>query len=256
MVSIKTRSKEITEKFLATKSIKETAKAVGISEYGVYTALYHQGLERFVPPSILAILKQRRAVEVAEAPPASVTSTKSKPGLTGMRLVERGIELTTARVWCYEYWKAHPDATPDQVQKAWKDETGEIVHRDTVRSWLIRWKRGSLPGVPIPPDSREPGSELTWEDILQAVPDRIELALLVLDGFTKVIADERQRNSELLKELDTASETITNLSEQVEAITEDRKRLMQQHNELISKTRSGDHFTLDETKQILVPRQR
>jgi len=257
MNSIKTRSKEITEKFLTTKSKKETGKALGISAYGVDTALYHQGLDQYVAPSILAILKVRckRAVEVAQAPPASVVSPQRRPPLVGTQPAERGIELTNAREWVYKYWEVNPDATPTQCQRALKDGTGEIVSRSTIGSWLLRWKRRNLSGESISPMPRVLGSELTWEDILQAMPDRIELALLVLDGITNVIADERQRSSELLKELDTASETIAKLSGQVKDITEDRKRLMQQYNELIIKTRSGGHFTLDQTKHILIPTQ-
>jgi len=315
MSLVKTHSKEITESFLSNRSKKKTAKAFGISEYGVDSALYYQGLEEFVSPSVLAVKKReagsagseeglklgqlitRRRNELGlttqqlgekcgvqaqqigriergvRSPSTALLERltrelKLDPGkfailqrekgaykLTRKQSFERGLELARARKWACEYWVTNPNATAREIQKALKAATGEFVAESTIRGWHLRLETGGLLQEPIQPMPQKPSPELTWEDIVRTVPDRLELASLVLDGITKVIADERERNAELLKELDTASKTITNLSEQVTAITEDRKNIMQQLNELLAKKRSGGHFTVDQTRQILVPKQ-
>jgi len=102
---------------------------------------------------------------------------------------------------------------------------------------------------------QKPSPKVTWEDIVQTAPDRLELASLLLDGFIKVLADQRQRIDELLRELDTANKTIATLSEQVAAITEDRKKVTQELNEVLVKTRSGGLYTLDQAQHILIPKQ-
>jgi len=78
MKDIKTHSKEIAESFLSNRSKKQTAKAFGISEYGVDSALYYQGFEEFVSPSVLAIKKRE------------VKGASSEEGLTLGQRVKRG----------------------------------------------------------------------------------------------------------------------------------------------------------------------
>jgi len=316
MSLVKTHSKEIAESFLSNRSKKQTAKAFGISEYGVDSALYYQGLEEFVAPSVLAIKKREaesagseeglklgqlitrrrnelglttqqlgekcgvRAQQIGRIErgvhfPSTdllerlTRELKLDPGkfadilqrekgafkLTGKQAFERGLELASARRWACEYWVTNPNATVREIQKALKAATGEFVAESTIRGWHLRLKTGGLPQESIQPVPQKPSLKITWEDIVRTAPDRLELASLLLDGFIKVLADQRQRIDELLKELDTANKTVATLSEQVAAITEDRKKVMQELNEVLVKTRSGGHFTLDQTQHILVPKQ-
>jgi len=316
MSLVKTHSKEITESFLSNRSKKKTAKAFGISEYGVDSALYYQGLEEYVAPSVLTIKKREaesagseeglklgqlitrrrnelglttqqlgekcgvRAQQIGRiergvrSPSTDLLESltrelkldlgkfadilqrdKGAYKLTGKQVTERGLELANARKWAYEYWETNPDATPTLTQEALKAATGEFVAVSTIGGWHLRLETGRLPQEPIQPMPQKPSPGLTWEDIVRTAPDRLELASLLFDGFIKVLADQRQRIDELLKERDTLNKTIATLSEQVAAITKDRKKIMQEYDELLAKIRSGGHFTLDQTRQILGPKR-
>ena len=71
---VRNNSKRIALAFLANRNKKETAEDFGISEYGVDSALYYEGLTEHVTPSVLAIKNRAQdSREMASREAGSVT---------------------------------------------------------------------------------------------------------------------------------------------------------------------------------------
>jgi len=118
---------------------------------------------------------------------------------------------------------------------------------------IIPWKimRGMKvvrEGKPAPP---KPEAEVTWRDVVKAVPDRTTLANLVLDGFLQVF-NEKNKLEDKVKELAVKNEEQ---SKNIELLTKERINLMQQLNHYIAKEK-GVVFTIDQAKNILVPKEK
>lgn len=102
-------------------------------------------------------------------------------------------------------------------------------------------------------EKKEEKVVITFEDIVSAAPNTAMLGQLMLDGITTLI-------NELREELSGAKSTITQLQGdkeelkgQLKNMTENRERIMREYNEKILK---GKVFTIDQTKHLLVPKEK
>ncbi len=90
---------------------------------------------------------------------------------------------------------------------------------------------------------------LTWEQVIQTVPDKTTLAFLLVDGFT-------DRIGKLDTALKQSEEKAKKWETKYNLLLEDRKRLMIEYNNYVSQQRTGGKFTLDQTQHILIPKER
>ncbi len=86
----------------------------------------------------------------------------------------------------------------------------------------------------------EPLPAPTWQDVIQAVPDNETLARLVLDGFTGLVYDLRNQLADVL---DDNKRLLTENASMIEV-----------HNRMLEKIRTGNRFTVDQAKHILTPK--
>jgi len=129
----------------------------------------------------------------------------------------------------------------------------DLGHLATQASKLnIPWK--IMKGMAIVREQKaaetlQPAPKLTWEQIIEAVPERLELASLVFDGMLKAV---NERN-ELQARIVGLNNQMEELAERLKVMTEDRARILKELNHYISKDK-GSTFTLDESKRIPIPR--
>ncbi len=57
--------------------------------------------------------------------------------------IERGKELTPARLFAFKLWEENPQITVDELDKALKEKGFEEVGRTTRATWLTRFRKGS-----------------------------------------------------------------------------------------------------------------
>lgn len=186
------------------------------------------------------------------------------PQLAGAKASQRGAELKPIREKAFQIWQGNKDLKGEalNIQLA---SIGFQVSRSTVQGWIGRWGRGgglaeftqSMQDNHLVKAALKMGASVvpSWEDIIKAIPDRSELASLILDGFLKVIGERNEENNKLYEQINTANKTISSLSEQLKNITEDRQRLMQEYNNFLIKHKTGGHFTLDQAQHILIPKR-
>ena len=98
--------------------------------------------------------------------------------LSASEKMERGKELTPARLLAFELWEKNPKITATELDKALKEKGFEVV-KTTRATWLTRFQKGSrirtFEGKPLtavkPRKQRiamKPG-EITLEQIIKAV---------------------------------------------------------------------------------------
>lgn len=178
-----------------------------------------------------------------------------KPKLSGIDVPKRGEELKEYRKAAFMLWEGHPSISANELRASLKRTFGIDIAYGTVKSWLDRWSKKKAKSVVLPPQEvakPAPSTKITWEQVVQAIPDRLELASLVLDGLLRKIIGQADTIGNLEKQHSEDGEKIKTLSEQLETITEDRKNVMAQLNSYIVKEKSrGGHFSLDNLKTLV-----
>ena len=122
--------------------------------------------------------------------------------LTAAGKVERGKELTPARLLAFELWKGNPLITAAELDKALKEKGFEVA-KTTVATWLTRFKKGKgvrtydgkpLKGVePRKPHIPVKPGEITLEQIIKAVGSVEALLPALLPGCHGRAGEARQR---------------------------------------------------------------
>jgi len=184
--------------------------------------------------------------------------------LTGAGGVERGKELTPARLFAFELYKEKPQITTAELDKALK-EKGFEVNKATFATWLTRFKKGK--GVRTydgkPPRSVEPRmqripvkpGEVTLEQIIKAVGSVEALSLLFYQG---VMVELERRDSAfdvLRQECLQKDELISGLKYELREVTRERNKLMSEYNETMAKLKVGT-LTLDKVEHKLIPKDK
>lgn len=155
-----------------------------------------------------------------------------------MNMHQRGKELAPKRAEAFRLLDEEPSLTGIQLAER------VSVARGTAYSWKARWLRRNTGLHPINKEGLKlPGThDLTWEEVVAACPDIDALALLVLRGILGAMSDKDRQIEELKK--------------QVKDITEDRIRVMANHNALLTKIRSDGHMEISSALHTLVPKSR
>ena len=139
-------------------------------------------------------------------------------------------EFAVLKTQAFRKWDADSTLSPTEIAR----QLG--VCRRTVSMWKHNW----LASVSTAPALEfVPG--LTWEKIVEAAPDKVALAVFILDGFVAKLQD--------------ADNKLKTAKEETKSIMEDRIRVFALYNELLTKQISGGHFTLDQTKHQLIPKR-
>ncbi len=166
--------------------------------------------------------------------------------------IRKDLEPIKARA--YEYYQHEPTIRPTEMVTA-LGETVPPVTRLQTKEWIRRWRRESptkhykIFSVTIEVALPSP----TWEQVVEAVPDRPGLASLVLDGILGMVEKVTAENAELRMIRDELNAKFSNLSKEYNTLWKDRTDLMVQLNHYIAKEKTGEHWTIDESKKLLVP---
>jgi len=186
-------------------------------------------------------------------------SRMARRPLTSAERIKRTAELKPARTYAHGVWEQAPDTSRLQMSNVLK-KAGYVVNPTTVNSWLVTWRKKRQASViveQVPALAKQIRvqvpiqipTQLTWEQVIKAFPDRATLADYLLDG---VLAAVNERN-ELQGEIDRLTTDNKELSETVKLVTEDRAKVMQQLNHYMLKEK-GVTFRINEAKRILVPK--
>lgn len=160
--------------------------------------------------------------------------------LIGKAVKDRAKELEPVRTQIKAEWLKNPAIRPVEVAPQYG------VSESTVYCWFSKWRK-KAPGMPqklLP----------TWEAIVQAAPDSIVLGGILLDGLMGKIQLLNSHNEQLQKALDSATQEVEQLRKKLLDITEDRRKVFQAYNELLTKLKTGGHFTIDNVQHVLAPR--
>jgi len=187
--------------------------------------------------------------------------------LSAAEKVERGKELTPARLFALVLWKENPQITAAELGKALK-EKGFEIGKTTRATWLTRFKRGAgvrtydgkhLAGVkprhvvkPSEPTAVKP-SKFTLEQIIKAVGNVEALSLLFYQGVMEELKRRDSGIDVLKQECLEKDEMISGLKHELEEITRERNRLIREWNEKLAKVKVGE-LTLDQVKHMLIPK--
>jgi len=184
--------------------------------------------------------------------------------LSAAEKMERGKELTPARLLAFELCKENPQITAAELDKALK-EKGFEVSKNTYIGWLTRFKKGKsirrYGGKPLlravkPSEittTVKPG-EITLEQIIKAVGSVEALSLLFYQG---VMEELKRRDSafDVLKQDGLEKdETISQLKHELGEVTRERNRIMREYNEKMAKVKVGT-LTLDQVEKKLIPKR-
>jgi len=151
--------------------------------------------------------------------------------------VERGRELTPARLLAFELYKENPQITAAELDKALKEKGFEVA-KTTSATWLARFKKGrrvrTYDGKP--PKGVEPSEiptvvkpgEITLEQIIKAAGSVEALSLLFYQGVMEELK-RRDAGLDVLKQecLDKDA-LISQLKHELGEMTRERNRLMRE----------------------------
>jgi len=177
--------------------------------------------------------------------------------------VERGKELTPARLLAFELCKENPQITAAELGKALK-EKGFEIGKTTYSGWLTRFKKGkgvrTYEGKPlkaVKPSEITPAVKpgaITLEQIIKAVGNVEALSLLFYQG---VMVELERRDSAfdvLRKEYLEKDALISQLKHELGEVTRERNRIMREYNETMAKLKIGT-LTLDQAEKKLIPKR-
>ena len=199
--------------------------------------------------------------------PETDTNQRRTPKLAG-RIATRALELYDARRAVYNMVYRNSDIAVSAVVSNLAGQGFPKIARTTVYCWVKRAKEGKTPrffgrkrGVLIPwedtmvkPPIPEP--DLTWKDIIEKVPNRDELAQLLLDGVVSHIGELHTENAECRARATKMEAVNVELRKNIDFLVKDRNEVLQKYNELLSETRDKGKWTLDQTRHQLIPKVR
>jgi len=183
--------------------------------------------------------------------------------LSAAEKVERGKELTPARLLAFKLCKENPKITAAELDKALK-EKGFEIGRTTYTGWLTRFKKGksirTYEGKPLkdvkPRKQRiavKP-SEITLEQIIKAVGNVEALSLLFYQGVMEELKRRDSAYDVLKQECLQKDEMISRLKHDLGEMTGERNRIIREYNEKMAKVKDGT-LTLDQVERKLIPKR-
>ena len=174
--------------------------------------------------------------------------------LTAAGKVERGKELTPARLLAFELWKENPQITAAELDKALK-EKGFEIGRTTYTGWLTRFKKGkgirTYEGKPL---AAVKPSEITLEQIIKAVGSVEALSLLFYQGVMEELKRRDSAFDVLKQDCLEKDEMISGLKHELGEVTRERNKMMREYNETMAKLKVGT-LTLDQVQHRLIPKK-
>ncbi len=169
--------------------------------------------------------------------------------------VERGKELTPARLFALELWKENPQITAAELGKALK-EKGFEIGKTTYSTWLSRFKKGKgvrtyegKPRIAVKP------TEITLEQIIKATGSVEALSLLFYQGVMEELKRRDSAYDVLKQDCLEKDEMISRLRHELGEMTGERNRLIREFNETIAKVKVGT-LTLDQVEHRLIPNKK
>ena len=184
--------------------------------------------------------------------------------LTAAEKVERGKELTPARLLAFELWKENPQITAAELDKPLKEKGFEVT-KTTRATWLTRFRKGSRirtykgkPLTAVKPSEITPAvepREITLDNIIKATGSVEALSLLFYQGVMKEM-ERRDAAFDVLKQAHLEKdEVISRLKHELEEVTRERNKVMREYNETMAKLKVGT-VTLDQVKHRLIPKDK
>ena len=183
--------------------------------------------------------------------------------LSAAEKVERGKELTPARLLAFKLWKENPQITAAELGKALK-EKGFEVGKTTYSTWLGRFKKGkgvrTYEGkrlVGVEPSEITPAvkpREITLDNIIKAVGSVEALSLLFYQGVMKEMERRDAAFDVLKQDCLEKDEVISRLMHELGEVIRERNRLMREYNEKMAKVKVGA-LTLDQVEKKLIPKK-
>ena len=184
--------------------------------------------------------------------------------LTAAEQVQRGKELTPARLLAFELCKENPQITAAELDKALK-EKGFEIGKTTYSGWLGRFKKGkairTYDGKPLaavkPRKERIPvkPGEITLEQIIKAVGNVEALSLLFYQGVMEELNRRDAAFDVLRQDGLEKDELISGLKHELGEMTRERNRLMREYNEKMARVKIGT-LTLDQVEHRLIPKDK
>ena len=175
--------------------------------------------------------------------------------LSAAEKVERGKELTPARLLAFELWKENPQITAAELGKALK-EKGFEVGNTTYTTWLARFRKGSrirtYEGKPL---TAVKPKKITLEQIIKTAGSVEALSLLFYQGVMKEM-ERRDAAFDVLKQGHLEKdEMVSRLKHELEEVTRERNNVMREYNETMAKLKVGT-LTLDQVTHRLIPKNK
>jgi len=164
--------------------------------------------------------------------------------LGAKEIADRGRELASLREQAYQALGQNPDLTPQELS----ERLG--VNESTARTWRDRWRRQSQRKEPV--ISKEP--LVTFEQILEAVPDTETLAILTFQGMMKLIEDKDDNLKALKQDNLNYLQALSAVKAELEKVTEEKNRIMREYNELLSR-KKVETLDLTQVKHRLALKQ-
>jgi len=93
---------------------------------------------------------------------------------------------------------------------------------------------------------------ITWQDILNTVPDNRRLALMLADGITARV-EELKQERDVWKELFNESQRqVGELREKIEELMADKERLLIELDDRIRELKAAGQYSIEEKREIIV----
>jgi len=183
--------------------------------------------------------------------------------LTAAEKIERGKELTPARLFAFELWKENPQITAAELGKALKEKGFEVV-KTTSATWLTGFRKGRrirtfegkpLKGVkPRKPLTAVKPSEITLEQIIKTVGSVEALSLLFYQGVMEEMERRDAAYDVLKQDCLEKDEMVSGLKHELGEVTRERNKMMREYNETMAKLKVGT-LTLDQVQHRLIPKK-